>query len=416
MIDSILEPAVAGEVQQRLLVTLERLLAIRAPTLKAALDEATHLIAEVLAAEKVDALLYDPTSESLVAVGTSDTPLGRRQHQTGLHRLPVANGGRLVAVYQTGTPHHDGHVDADPDELIGIRRTLGVRSTIAAAIDVDGERRGVFAVTSTDQERFSVADLCFCEVVARWIGLVVHRVELTERLTRDAAEQGRRAAADELIAVLAHDLRTPLTPAQGYVTLLQRSAQREGRERDARYLDQVAQSLDRLGGMIAAVLDVSRLDEGLFAVCLAPVDLPELVVRTVAPLRAPGSDIQVQVSDNDLVVQADQERLQHALENLVSNALAHGPAGIPVVVQVDREDSDERAWAMVRVRDAGPGIAPEVLPTLFDRFARGSRSGGLGLGLYLALGIAEAHGGTLTVDSQVGTGACFRVSLPLSAG
>ena len=81
-------------------------------------------------------------------------------------------------------------------------------------------------------------------------------------------------------------------------------------------------------------------------------------------------------------------------------------------MEVDGEEREDGAWALLTVRDSGPGIAPELLPKLFTRFARGEGSQGLGLGLYLARGIAEAHGGTLTVDSTPGKGTRFVLALP----
>ena len=112
---------------------------------------------------------------------------------------------------------------------------------------------------------------------------------------------------------------------------------------------------------------------------------------------------------------ADADRLRQALENLLSNALRYSPEGMPVIVEVHTERQEESTWAAITVHDAGPGISPELLPRLFTRFASGGSNKGLGLGLYLAHGIALAHGGTLTVDSRPGKGASFRLALPLSS-
>src|SRR5215210_251642 len=95
----------------RLLLTLERLLAIRATELPSALNQAALLVAETLGADKVDAFLYDPGIDTLVAMGVSDTPLGQRQRALGLNRLPVSNGGRAVQVFQSQKPHRTGHAE-----------------------------------------------------------------------------------------------------------------------------------------------------------------------------------------------------------------------------------------------------------------------------------------------------------------
>src|ERR671929_782781 len=103
--------------QGRLLATLERLLTIKALEVKSALDEASTLVAEAVGADKVDAFMHDPATETLVAVGTSDTPLGHKQRRLGLDRLPLVNGGRIVTGFQNGAPFHTGHTENDPQGL-----------------------------------------------------------------------------------------------------------------------------------------------------------------------------------------------------------------------------------------------------------------------------------------------------------
>ena len=235
--------------------------------------------------------------------------------------------------------------------------------------------------------------------------------QVTARMAREPAAQADLAAR-ELITVVAHELSKPLTPQVGYLDMLRQRAQQEGRRDDVRYAEQASLAASRLQQLIADLLDTSRLEQGLFTLSLVPVDLAPLVQHTAEVLRAPGSAIVVRTPAT-LAAQADPERLQQALENLIGNALAHAPAGGPIVVQVDTETRADGRWAVITVRDKGPGIAPELLPTLFDRFTRGFRSTGLGLGLYLAKGIAEMHGGTLTVKSQRRKGTSFHLSLPL---
>src|SRR4051794_27702051 len=99
----------------RLFDTLVRLHGIVSPELRPTLDQASNLVAEALDADKVDVFLYEPASDSLVALGTSQTPMGRRQHQLGLHRLPLTNGGRSVVVYRTGEPCLQQRADEDPE-------------------------------------------------------------------------------------------------------------------------------------------------------------------------------------------------------------------------------------------------------------------------------------------------------------
>jgi DNA-binding CsgD family transcriptional regulator len=182
----------------RLLTTLQRLLLITAPELRPALDQASTLISETIGADKSDVFLYEAASTSLVALGTSDTPMGHRQQELGLDRVPLANGGPPVTVFQTGTPYLTGHADQDPDQPPGVLDGLGVRSQIDVALVVNGERRGVLAVVSAKPERFSDRDLRFLEAVAGWVGLVTHRAELFESQTQEVFERGRRDAGEEV--------------------------------------------------------------------------------------------------------------------------------------------------------------------------------------------------------------------------
>src|SRR5215210_4312474 len=110
----------------RLLTTLQRLLTISTPELRPALDEASTLISDALEADKVDVFIYEAGSESLVALGTSNTPMGRRQHALGLDRLPLANAGPPETVFQTGVPYLTEHADQDPNQPRGVIDGLGV--------------------------------------------------------------------------------------------------------------------------------------------------------------------------------------------------------------------------------------------------------------------------------------------------
>lgn len=400
--------------QDVLLLTLERLLAIDATEVKGALDEASMLLIEALGADKVDAFLHDPATDTLVAVGTSNTPVGRRQRATGLDRLPLANGGRMVEVFQTGASYLTEHADRDPGIETGVTQALRIQSIIAVPLAVTGERRGVLQASSQQPAFFTERDVRFLEAVAHWVGMVAHHAELVERIAAEAVEQGRRLAADELITVLAHDLGNYLTPLKGRLDLLRRRATREGRQGDLQDIAAAAGTLERLRRLVADLLDVSRLEQGLFAVSPAPVDLAGLARETAAALRTAVTDIRVEAPE-EVIADADPERIRQALENLLANAVKHSPAGAPVVVTVGMEARPDGRWATLTVADQGPGVSPDLLPRLFQRFGRGSNSSGLGLGLYLASKIAEAHGGTLIVDTTLGAGARFSLALPADA-
>jgi two-component system OmpR family sensor kinase len=280
---------------------------------------------------------------------------------------------------------------------------------------VDRQLRGLMVANSAHPDRFSHEELQFFDAATRWAGMVAQRAELTESLTRTAAEEARRLAAEELVTVLAHDLGNALTPITGRIQMMQRRYTREGRERDADEARDVARGVAHVQQMVTELLDVARLDQGIFALSRQPVDLVSILEDVVQEMKSTRPSIEVR-APHELCVQADPGRLGQALENLVSNAMHHTPDGTPIILGVGTERREDREWAVLSVHDEGPGIPADLLSGLFDRFSSGPQSTGLGLGLYLARSIAEAHGGTLTASSVPGKGTTFWLSLPLSDG
>ncbi|RKG56267.1 GAF domain-containing protein [Corallococcus sp. AB011P] len=394
---------------------LEQLLALPAAELRPTLDTAGQLVSELLNADKVDVFLFEQSTQSLVAVGTSDTPMARLQKSLGLDRMPLANGGRAVQVYETEAPFMTGRQEEDPDELPGIKHRLGVRSSLMVPLPIGMETRGVLAVTSARNDFFTPHDLRFLQAVARWVGMVAHRVELVQELTKLAVKQARRKAAEELITVLAHDMANHLLPLQARIQLIQRRAARNQAPEDLRDATGAAASLRSLTRLINDLMDVGRLDQGLFSLRPQPVDLTGLVRELVATASTPERPVHFE-GPEELVTVADPDRVRQVLENLVANALKHSPPGRPVDIRLQAQSRPEGPWVRVTVSDQGMGIPSEQLPTLFERFTRGPDSKGLGIGLYLARRIAEAHGGTLEVFSTSRSGTCFALSLPVVAG
>jgi len=397
---------------ERQLTLLEALLRLPAGDLRSTLSHVADLIAEATGADKIDAFLYDPERDSLVAIGSSTQPLSALQRQHGLDVLPLANGGRPVSVYRDGQTFVSGEIENDEQELRGIKGVLGVRSALGVPLEVGGERRGMLMVCSQKPNFFGAEDVRFIESVGRWVGVVAHRAELAEQIARNAVEQGRRAGAEELVTVLAHDLRNYLQPLHMRLELLRLRAQRNGRADDAGDAEAASKAVLRLGGLVSEILDVARIDQGVFQLFPEAVDLGLLVSDTVAMLSTPERPVALTLQEGPpIMVQADPGRLRQCIENVIANALQKSPAKAPVSVFVTSRVRDAR----VDVQDEGPGIPEDILPHVFERFVSGSRQqGGLGLGLYLAKRIAAIHGGDLTVESAAGKGARFTLSLPLS--
>lgn len=397
---------------QRLLLTLEQLLAVESVSLRPALEQAADLIASAIKADKVDAFFLEPETETLVAVGTSNTPMGARQRQVGLDRLPIANGGPEVMVFLTGRTYSSGRLEEDLSVVPGLINVLGIHSTIIVPLVVSGERRGVLQACAAATMAFTKNDLDFLNATANWVGTIAHRAELVEVIKQDAALQARQVAAEEIVTVLAHDLSNYITPLRGRLDLI---LQRATRRRDEHYIQDAqaaSRALRRLMAIIGDLLDIGRIDQGIFSLSRHSIDLVALVAQVADAMQPRQSAIVVRAPD-ELIVEVDAARMSQAIENLIANALKHSPADATVEINISRQTRNDGVWASVAISDLGPGLPSDLLPRLFTRFGAGPGSVGLGLGLYLARSIAEAHNGTLTAESAAGTGTIFTLAVPM---
>jgi two-component system OmpR family sensor kinase len=227
---------------------------------------------------------------------------------------------------------------------------------------------------------------------------------------REASEQRVRG----FVADASHELRTPLAAIRGYAELTRRSGEAVP-EGVARALDRVESEAARMTVLVEDLLLLARLDSGR-PVESAPVDLTQVTVDalTDAQVAGPQHRWSLSLPEEPVVVQGDDQRLHQVLANLLANARTHTPPGTSVTAQLQVQDGA----ADVRVVDDGPGIPPDVLPTVFERFVRGESSrsrthGSTGLGLAIVESIVTAHGGEVDVESRPGRTA-FRVRLPLA--
>src|ERR671936_212210 len=275
------------------------------------------------------------------------------------------------------------------------------------------------------------ASLVALLVLARLAGLVqaLDRLRREEKTARGEADFARRLLEeqnerlreadrmkDEFVALISHDLRTPLTSIMGYLELALENQELPATERG--YLEVVERNSERLMHLVNDLLFVARLEAGEMDIHLDELDLATVVRHAVeeAGPRARAKEILLE-SETDSVphVSADRGRLFQLLDNLVGNAIKFTPTGGKVAVRLSREGD----FLRLEVEDSGIGIAPDDQGQLFDRFFRASNTRdapvpGTGLGLYIARAIVEAHGGRIAVESSPGAGTCFCVELPLT--
>jgi signal transduction histidine kinase len=218
---------------------------------------------------------------------------------------------------------------------------------------------------------------------------------------------------------VSHDLRTPLTRLRGTAEMALASPPAGEPAQQVEYyrelLADCVEESDRVLVMLNALMDISEAESGTMQLRREPVALGDVVARAIDLYRdvadAKGVALAAGGAD-EVIATADRTRLEQVAANLIDNAVKYTPTGGRVVVDVRREDGS----AILRVRDTGPGIPADELPRIFDRLFRGDTSRterGLGLGLSLVRAIVQAHGGEVTVSSEVGRGSTFAVSLPV---
>jgi signal transduction histidine kinase len=242
---------------------------------------------------------------------------------------------------------------------------------------------------------------------------------VTDPAVRVGLEELERLRTD-LLATVGHELRTPLTAIRTSAGLLLDPGLEPSEEQRQQLLGTIGRSADRMQRLLTELLDLARLRAGRVEMVRTAFDARELareVAVAIEPMAAVrGQLVRLELGDGPLPVEGDRRRLEQALLNLAANAQKFGPSGTDIEIRVGADAGAVR-WS---VRDAGPGIGPDEQARLFERFFVGGadqrRGGGAGLGLPTALAIAQAHGGTIEVESEVGRGSTFHLVVPGGAG
>ena len=302
----------------------------------------------------------------------------------------------------------------DEDRRGGLAEKLLRRAEAEGRVEDEGWR------VRKDGTRFwaDVVITALRDAKGKLVGFAKVTRDLTER--RRAEEERRRLIQareairlrDEFLTIASHELKTPLTAIQ---LQLQNLAHRLAENPEiSKRIVRAKRSGDRLAALIDSLFDVSRIATGRYELRLEPFDLSCVVLQVVETFQGTAASVGSTLSvKTPGAVQGtwDRVRIEQVLANLISNALKYGAAA-PVDVTLSRE----REEAVIEVRDQGPGIPPEDLKRVFDRFERASSPrhfGGLGLGLYVTREIVRAHGGSVDAVNNPDKGATFRAILPL---
>jgi len=329
--------------------------------------------------------------------------------------IPVARvvrSGRPEAEYQVA-PTIGKQIHTDRAYQAVIRR-LAPRAYICVPLAARGRTLGAVAFILTQPGRqFVPSDMALAEEVAQRAALALDNA----RLYQDA--QDAIALRDQFLSIAAHELKTPLTALLGNAQAMERRAIREGHlpEREQRAAHVINEQAKRLSKMIAALLDISRLEQGRLSIERVQLDVCALVKRVVEEVQ-PGltaHTVECVSPDEPLMIEGDELRLEQVLQNLVGNAVKYSPDGGRIQVHVEQQG----AMARITVTDQGMGIPAKDIPQLFERFYRASNIdeqhiSGMGIGLYIVKEIVMLHGGSVAVESNEGQGSTFTLQLPLA--
>lgn len=356
-------------------------------------------------------LAFSGTYHSSEAIPSGAEPIQTPQpRSTNLVRQPVGDSGDPVGYVEVSAGRAFGTA-----ALTAARRAFLLGGTVATVLAVlfglvmsqrltsplrqlgEAARRmgaGDLSVRATDPGKDEIG------LLARQFNQMAGRLQASF-----SALQAERDALRRFVADASHELRTPITALKNFLTLLQGPAAQD----QAAQLEFLAESqaqVDRLEWITRNLLDLTRLDAGLIELESVDHDLGELIAAAVSPFRAlfdeKGIQLQVSKPAEPVVLRCDQLRLEMALANLLDNALKFTPQGGSVIIGAGHAEKTTRIW----VADNGPGIDPQDLPHIFERFyrGRGQTGDGSGLGLAIVKSLVEAQGGRVAVESEWGRG------------
>ena len=339
-----------------------------------------------------------------------EIPVNLRPEHPFLHELLRGESVKLAGFDETV-------IDAMADSPIhaAVLRSLRPHSLIAVPLKARDRIMGAIAFFLDEDSRrvHDEVDLELAEELGRRAALALDNARLYQEA--QAAVRTR----DDVLAVVSHDLGNPLSAIRvGTTVLLRQLPESPANEVARRQVDNIRSSALQMERLIRDLLQVKQIEAGYLTLereRLAPVVLLSEAVEQLEPLVFAKEQNLRRVDETDGVyVYGDRERLLQVFSNLIGNAVKFTPSGGQITIGAQVQDP----VVVFSVSDSGPGIPQEHLPHVFDRFWQARRTGrhGIGLGLAIVKGIVEAHGGSVSVDSEIGQGTTFRFTLPTFPG
>jgi signal transduction histidine kinase/CheY-like chemotaxis protein len=310
-----------------------------------------------------------------------------------------------------------GHPFVEPDTATeagdvtnSVLNANGIRSSLVLPLVIGGETKALVCFSSGRPHTFSHEDVPLAKTLVGEVASTFHLLYLLEReraagsLLKEAGERN-----SDIVGMVAHDLRSPMSVISGYAQYMRDSWTTLDEVQKLEFLDAISRNVDSLAQLVEDMLEVASIESGQLSCDMQPFDLVELVRATVAELAVAntGRTCTMTLPATIPTVVGDVRRQRQIVANLISNALKFSPPSKPIDVIVAVDENS----AAVSVRDDGPGIEPEHLTRIFEKFYRvtgnGQKAPGYGLGLYICRLLVEAQGGRIWVESVPGAGSRF---------
>lgn len=374
--------------------------------LKTLLDLAMRLTTQVMKAEASSLMLVDEKTNELVF----EFAYGEKKEEVKSIRLTMGEGiAGWVAKEGNSLLVPDVTKDVRFNKTVDDKTGFKTKSIICVPLKVKEKIIGVIEVINKkDGNSFTPDDINLCNAFASQVAVAIDNARLYENITQ------LERVKTEFMSIISHELRTPLMVIMSAIDLLQ----------DAEHLDEanrkefigiVSKECDNFSRLINDLLTVSDLESGKMKLKKDTTDITPLVKEIMEKQKLPSDKYQIKlkVASDLSPISADGEKIKHVLRHLVENAIKFSPEEGIITVALEQNPTE----LIFSITDQGVGIAPEYFDKIFDKFYQIDSSdtraaGGTGTGLYLVKQIVEAHGGKISVESELGKGAKFTFTLP----
>jgi signal transduction histidine kinase len=378
---------------------------VKVGSYQAALD---HMLAEVAEVLRYEALCFAaPDGNGRLRIrGAAGFPA------EVVERQPlVGEAGITGRVFASERPMRSGKAEHGSVWLTRDGR-VGNASELAVPVRLEGKMLGVLTARSSKQDAFNEDDMTRLSRIADQLAMVIERARLAEgEAETNARLRQLDQMRDDFVAMTTHELRTPLTVIRGFTATLLRPGVSLDPDEQRHFVQVIDRQTARLARLVEDLLLVSRMQAGMLDVSLAVHDPVELLADYAEEWPKDPAPVFTEIGHDLPNIRTDPDRLAQVMRNLVDNAQRYG-GGSPIRVTARRAVGE----LVIEVKDQGPGIAPEELPYVFERFRQAGTSSahraGMGLGLYITKALVNALGGRIEVESSPGRGTTFRVRLP----